>query len=86
MVGKLGLDDRLEQDNFEGVDEDEWVSTLPFFNINKQFAKGWASIFYSKSKRLVAQPWCRKSFNLLAPSLEIACRGPWFKGFESKKV
>jgi len=40
MVGKLGLDDRLEQDNFEGVDEDEWVSTLPFFNINKQFAKG----------------------------------------------
>jgi len=37
MVGKLGLDDRLEQDNFEGVDEDEWVSTLPFFiNIYKQ--------------------------------------------------
>eukprot|EP00111_Clytia_hemisphaerica_P015915 TCONS_00047027-protein len=24
MVGKLGLDDRLEQDDFEGVDEDEW--------------------------------------------------------------
>lgn len=26
MVDKLGLDDRLEQDDFEGVDEDEWVS------------------------------------------------------------
>ena len=28
MVDKLGLDDRLEQDDFEGVDEDEWVSKM----------------------------------------------------------
>lgn len=24
MMGKLDVDDKLEQDNFEGVDEDEW--------------------------------------------------------------
>lgn len=28
MMGKLDVDDKLEQDNFEGVDEDEWVSEL----------------------------------------------------------
>lgn len=25
MVNKLDFDDKLEQDDFEGVDEDEWV-------------------------------------------------------------
>lgn len=32
MVGKLGFDNRLEQDGFEGVDEDEWVSKN-YFNL-----------------------------------------------------
>lgn len=26
MMKKLDIDDKLEQDDFEGVDEDEWVS------------------------------------------------------------
>ena len=38
MVGKLGFDDRLEQDDFEGVDEDEWVSMLSSFVRNHSFS------------------------------------------------
>ena len=26
MMNKLDIDEKLEQDDFEGVDEDEWVS------------------------------------------------------------
>ena len=32
MMNKLDFDDKLEQDEFEGVDEDEWVR-LYLFNL-----------------------------------------------------
>ena len=47
MMNKLDVVEKLEQDNFEGVDEDEWVSFIfrMIREINTQFISSALSNF-----------------------------------------
>lgn len=70
MVGKLGFDDRLEQDDFEGVDEDEWVSItsiLPFFFFFYQKSLITSKVTLNSEKHALCQQQAKYRPPVMAP-------------------